>query len=213
MVKVEVLDHRIFLQELVRRFGFGYLSYSLTLYPLKKEAKWQKIDEKLVNKYPILGLNKYQRARRKRQGLLNGMVLRYRQFLVIQVTKGKDDLGIKVEERFRDLRDTRLVLPDLYRDLSFRIGWKNNQKITVFIEKGRWREIKAYWFEKAAKATRASIENEWREFDRLAPSWSGIYGQKVILRQLIRDRAQKRGLKDLKLEISLLRARKVRYGM
>ncbi len=205
---VEVKDYKAFLQEIVRRFSHGYYFYSLTIYPEKKRDKWQKIDEKLIEKYPILSLSKYQRARRKRASLLNARIIRYGQFMLLQATSGKDDIGLKTEEAFEDIRKKSLVLSNLYGTLSFRIG-KKEKGYTVYFEKAYWRDIKSYWAEKALKADIKQIEQEWKKMDQACPSWAGVVSQKVILRKLILEKCKKRGIKSPNLEISPLKSIKV----
>jgi len=205
---VEVKDYRAFLQEIVRRFGHGYQLYSLTIYPLKKKDKWLQIDQKILSKYPILGLSKYQRARRKRAGKLNAMMIRYNRYMLIQITLGKDDINITQEETFVDINRQKLILSNLYGSLSFRVGKKNN-KITVWFAKDYWRDLKSHWAEKASKATPEAVREEWQKMDQACPSWAGVTHQKVILRTLITSTFKKRGIKGLELEISPLKSTKV----
>jgi len=205
---VEVLNYKVFLQELVRRFSYGYYLYGLTYYPEKKKDKWLKIDEKLLQKYSIFTLSKYQRARRKRAGLINGRILRYKKWMVIQVTLGQDDVQIIKEENLVDIRKKTLILKNLYGTLSFRIGIKE-KGFTVYLEKECWRDLKAYWHEKAAKATPIELIQEWKKFDQACPSWTGITSQKISLRKEVIERLKKRGIKNLNLDISPLKSLKV----
>ena len=208
MGTVEVKNYRAFLQEVVRRFSHGYYLYALTIYPEKKRDKWHKIDEKLLKKYPILSLSKYQRARRKRASRLNARMLRYGPWMILQASGGKDDSGITAKENFVDIRKQKLILANIYGNLSFRIGMKDG-KFTVWLAKDFWRVLKAYWAEKASKEAPAELVKEWQKMDRACPSWAGVASQKVYLRKLILKKLRKRGIKGIIFEISPLKSIKV----
>jgi len=208
---VEVKNYKAFLQELVRRFSHGYHYYSLTIYPEKKREKWQSIDQKILSKYPLLTLSKYQRTRRKRAGKLNAMMIRYDRYMLLQATSGKDDIGLKTKETLENIRKKSLILNNLYGTLCFRVG-KKEKGYTVYFEKAYWRDLKAYWSEKASKATPEAVREEWQKMDQACPSWAGVASQKVRLRKLILEKCKKRGIKGLNLEISPLKPVKVWKG-
>ena len=85
------IDWQGFIQQLVYQVSRGYWFYHYVKYPVAKEDRWRKIDEKLQKKYST-DRSKYVRARRKQKGLANFVFLRWRDHAVILHTMGTIDV-------------------------------------------------------------------------------------------------------------------------
>lgn len=184
-MQVEVLTYQGFLQQTVRLFGLGYYHYSLTLYPKQKETKWPGIDDKIVAKYPLFDLDKYQRARRKKRGLLNAHFIRFNRFALMLRTTGADDCDLLTAEQWQDVRRSRLVLPGLWQDLDFAIVQPDGV-FTVTLDKPCWHRVKDYYVQIAkSKVPVPLIVKEFERLDLALPSWRGLYRQKRALAKLL----------------------------
>lgn len=186
-VTVEVGDFQAFLQKAVWLAAAGYWHAGVTLRPLAKVDRWPAIDQKLLDRYPVLGLDKYRRAYRKRQGLLNAYLLRHGHQQLILCTEGRDDCGLRSQERLQDARKVpiRLVLP--------------GQKLFIAVAplEGHWTVrlardslilLLAWATELGRKATLEQAIREWAELDRRLPGWRGLIRDKRrILKKLLEE--------------------------
>jgi len=192
-IECEANTYAGYMQQVVRLAGLGYYNYKVTEYPLKKRTLWPTIDQKIIAKYPLLGLSKFQRARRKAAGLLNAQFVRFDNCATLVISDGRDDCGIRAEESPQDIRKTPLRFSPT-KNLTFQIHQPEG-KFTVSLERGCYRDITAYYREAALKSALDAVALEFNGLDRACPSWRGLYAQKVQLRHSILVAARQAGRK------------------
>lgn len=137
------------------------------------------VDRKLIERYGV-DLSRWARARRKRGGGANIQYLRWQRFFVILSTHG--------HHRFFD--DEQAIVFDVRRSpvrvggyaVSFRQGRSH-----VRMDDERYRELKAYFLERATHRTAAALAEELRRlpFEPYAPVRCQFF---IILRAVNRAR-------------------------
>ena len=139
-----------FIQQLaVSYVAHGYWFYVSGLIPETKDPS--AIDRKLISKYGI-GISKWARARRKRAGIANVHYLRHGRFFVVLATHGRHPFF--VEEPFKDIREVPIKFASY--SVSFRGGHAH-----VRIERETYRDLKAYFMERALRRSRETLEREF----------------------------------------------------
>jgi len=120
-------------------FSRGYWFYCVTIFPERKKDKWEKIDHKLITRYRC-EKSKFQRARRKKKGLMNFYYLRWEAISLIFHTLGKPD--VVLEDRFVDVRKKPLEIQvsDLISVVIYRD--QKNGKFTCKLSKKTYRGFK-----------------------------------------------------------------------
>lgn len=188
-----VATYQALLQQSVRLLSLGYHWHSLTMRPVRKENNAEDIDRKLVERYPVLALNKFQRARRKQKGLLNAQMVRFQRWQILFRSDGADDCGLVAGETWTDIRRERLVISELWRGFSF-VVVRVDGSVTVALHKPNWQGVRA-WFAELAKARVpiAVIQAQFRQLDRDLPAWHGLYRQKKALAKLVVASLRKAG--------------------
>lgn len=181
-----------FVQQLVMLSGRGYTQYKLTILPERKRMRFAEIDQKMAEQYSILKLSKYQKARRKTKGLINGHLLRWDKYSVLLLTKGEDDCAITTKEKMTWLGKQRLQI-EVSKTVTVEIV-QNSDRITVQLAKSCYQDLKSY-YEQAAKNSRNEIEiqNEFKGLDYFVPSWSGALAQKKKIRRAMMIAAKQQG--------------------
>ncbi len=171
----ELKSYQAFLTQAVRLCGFGYRFYRLSEYPIRKADRWLHTDAKIAAKYPILALSKYQRARRKAQGLVNASFCRFRHLALLQISQGRDDVGILAAERPQDVRKAPIRLA--IHNLVFQIHLLDGH-FTVSLAQDCFLDLLAYLREVAAKADLSELKREFAALDMEIPSWRGTNRQR-----------------------------------
>lgn len=129
-------DLRAFIRSLMRYIGNGYTECQVSLIKQKKRVEYllKQTDAKLSKKY-LSTLTQGQRQYRKRKGLCNYIVLRYKTFLyvILKTKKGEDTL----QEKWENIYNKPLILGDV---LELVIYKDERGKNTVKISKKLFRE-------------------------------------------------------------------------
>lgn len=132
-------DLKSFMRSLMRYIGNGYTECQISLIKEKKreEHLLKKIDAKLSKKY-LSTLSQGQRQYRKRKGLCNYIVLRYRTFVyvVLKTSKGEDTL----KERWSSIYNNPIKVGEVLELVIFK---DERNKNTVKINKKLFKEIRA----------------------------------------------------------------------
>jgi hypothetical protein len=131
------------------------------------------VDRKLIERYGI-ALSRWARARRKRGGGANLHYLRHERFFVLLATHGHHRFFEDERENVFDVRRSPVRVGGYA--VSFRQGHAH-----VRLDAERYRELKAYFLERAAHRTAAAIADELRTlpFEPYAPVRQQLF---IILR-------------------------------
>ncbi|BCC56686.1 hypothetical protein [Bacillus cereus] len=197
--KYLVVSWVAFVQQLQHLIARGYEEYCVVSYPEKKEDKFEKIDRKLISKYNA-NLDKDKSYYRKKKKICNFKFLRFGNQAIILKTKGKIEEGVVVDDTFKHVKKEKMVIP-IGDKASLSIGYDNEKKVSVFMTKEMYREVKYTCFEYIdAKKFVKAIE----AFNRLnaLPSWGGIVEQKINMKQQIERHLQKALSKESALELA-----------
>lgn len=167
----------------------GYRYYCVTKYPEKKRDKWDKIDEKLINRYHT-NISTKQRSTNKKNKNANFMFLRFEDTAIIFMatnkfegvkTKVRD--GILIEDKFFDIQVKSLKLY-FGRATSLKIHYNEKQTLTVSMTEQMYQDQTARLYETALKiAETRNIGLAHYEYSKLngLPAWRGIIVQKLQL--------------------------------
>ena len=144
----------------------GYWWFATGVIPQQKDAN--RVDVKLVDRYEI-DLSEWRRARRKQLGYANIAYLRHGRFFVLLATQGHHDFFEAERSLIRDFR--RVPLKFAGYSISYRRGGRTRRgepdpkwHAHVEIERQRYKELKAYFLD---RATHRCVENLAREFRRI----------------------------------------------
>jgi len=126
-----------FIYVILNNVSQGYWYFSQFQYPEKKRDKWEKIDEKIINKYNV-NISKDQRYRNKKKGKANYRFFRWENQAILLRTEGErlqqdDERWIKLEGKERILI--------IVGNTEFEIK-KINEKFSVKVSKKTFSEIK-----------------------------------------------------------------------
>lgn len=193
-MSIEVSTYQGFLQIIVQLMASGYHYYSLNMRRLSTEAKWKDNDATVLSNYPLIGFDRFRRARRKKAGLLNGRLIRFRQFQLLLRTDGIDDGGLITSERWKDVRRERLVLAALWDNLDFAV-FRLDGRYTVALDKLCWQRVKNFHENVAKHMPVSAAQAHWARIDQELPGWKGLYRQKRSLAKLIVRTARRAGQK------------------
>jgi len=129
----------------------GYFFYVAGSVPAGKDSAT--VDGKLVAKYRI-DANQKERCRRKRAGLANVQYIRHGRSFLLLATHGKHAV---FEEEAGQVRDARRVPIKLAGySLSVRSG-----RVSVRIEPGEYRRLKAWFLERACHRSAGTLAGEF----------------------------------------------------
>lgn len=176
------------LQQLVYQIGKGYYFYHVGVIPDNKFDKRFQIDQKIVKKYNI-DLSKYQRARRKRNDIVNFYYLRWKNVFIILHTKGDFPEGFKPDDEFKDIMQKKEKLNRLVvrisTNVAFEITMKNKKgeskrAVTVSFSRDTMQNFNAE-LEELVKYKKLSQIKEFFARINNIPAWSGIIQQKQVL--------------------------------
>ena len=96
----------------------GYWFYLIGHIP--KDKNPLEVDQKLLEKYQI-GLSKFQRCHRKKQGIASVQYLRYRNTFLLLATEGNHPLLVEEKATLRDARTAPI------RIFGYSIQWQNGR--------------------------------------------------------------------------------------
>jgi hypothetical protein len=158
------------------------------------------VDRKLLGRYDI-ECSRWARARRKRAGGANLQYLRHERFFVLLATHGQHRFFEDERANIVDLRRTPLRLAGYA--VSFRQGHAH-----VRLDLERYRELKAYFLERATHRSAGALAEELRAlpFEPYAPVRRQLF---IILRAVNRAR-RAAGFQPIPWTVLRLRRRIVR---
>lgn len=138
-----------FIQHLaVSCVGKGYVHYVTGRIPEHKDP--QAVDRKFAEKYR-LGMSKWSRYRRKRDGLANLRYLRFERFFVLIATHGEHDFFADEAGGIRDCRRVPIKFG------GYAISSQNG-RVHVRIEREQYRLLKAFLLELAVSRKVETLE-------------------------------------------------------
>lgn len=143
----------------VQQVAVGYLARGYWFYVVGRipESKSPAaVDAKLLARYGV-ALSRKERARRKGAGFANLQYIRHDRFFVLLATHGTHPFFESESEQFQDAR--RVPIKFAGYALAFRNG-----RVSVRIEVGEYRRLKAYFVDLAC---RRSVEALAAEFGRV----------------------------------------------
>lgn len=177
------------LQQLEKLLKQGYWYHCVTYLPLKKRDKWERIDQKLISKYDA-NISKWQRARRRKKGLVNFIYLRWENVAVLLHSKGEIPDNVVYDDPFRNImakgRKNRLRI-----QISPLVGFEFYQDpkgITVKLDKQTYAGIKDHLETVVATKNVAKIVHEYNKLNGF-PAFRGIVRQKIELAKFVMNRA------------------------
>lgn len=186
----------------------GYTRIFVNYFPEKKKGRWEEIDEKIYRKYQA-NLTRGQIDYRRKQGYKVYKYFRWNQVMVLVSTEGEDSPEIQEEDIFLDLKTGQqkiqiserlhFILYYSGKEKKLKQKQKNGQqKKTINFTAKLGNETIDYWKQNLIYHIRmkhnAEVLQEVRKIDYV-PSYSGIYEQKVQLRQFIFDEIRRHGVK------------------
>jgi len=179
-----------FVQQLaVAYIAKGYRFYVACRIPPHKDPS--SVDRKLVARYG-LGISRWTRARRKRQGVAGVQYLRYRRFFVLIATHGKHEF-FGHERRFRDIREKPIGFVGY--SIGCRTGRDGRHHVSVEIHRDSLRKLKDH-LERVA--LRWDVEQLIQLFQVLgfAP-YARVRRQLLKLLSHVNDRRRRAGLESV----------------
>lgn len=151
MYRCEVFSVEGFVQQLaVCYFVNGYWFYVTGRIPAGKDPK--AVDAKLIAKYAI-DISKWERARRKRQGMANLQYLRFGRFFVILATHGHHAFFEEEGAVFRDGRRTPV------RCNGYAISYRGGHP-HVRIDQLEYNRLKEYFLERCVHVSADNLAEE-----------------------------------------------------
>jgi len=179
-----------FIQQILCLANRGYYYFHTVNLPIKKQDKWQQVDQKLINKYHI-NKSKFQRSRAKKKGIANFYYYRCSSVAVILHTSGEVSKDIVYDDKFEDVRSKNLII-NISQDIQLQVALnkaKSSEKrdsYTIKFTDKCVSSIKINLEEVVKTKNKAIII---KEFDNLngVPAYSGVIDQKVeIAKWLVR---------------------------
>ena len=190
----------------------GYVYHSETVLPARKEEKWPKIMDKIQARYTVKAgksvfqLSKDQRARRKKQGLLNAALVRWRDRFYLLATEGRDDVGLREHERLAKWPQVRLVIP-AGLNFTYEIAQAGG-KPTVILSKECYEGKKAYFEHLAKQQPLSAVQAAFAREERLMPSYKGIFLQKRHLVKAIARAGREAGKKEFRINAFVIHSKR-----
>jgi len=175
-------DLRAFIRSLMRYIGNGYIECQISPIKQKKRVEYllKQTDAKLSKKY-LSTLTQGQRQYRKRKGLCNYIVLRYKTFLyvILKTKKGKDTL----QEKWENIYNKPLILGDVLELVVYK---DERGKNTVKISKKLFREIRASILSSIEKRNGKRFHIELKKIHNLSRTLP-YRGLNIQLSNLLKD--------------------------
>ena len=178
-----------FFQQVMRYVGNGYTECQISFVKEQKRHKIPHIDAKLQRRYKS-DLTQGQRQYRRKKGLANYAVLRYRNTYIVLKSKGEDETREKWKSVYRTPIPvgSHLVL-ELLKD--------ERGRNTVKVSKESWRDIRSavlFAVEKRAGARFHAEIGKVRNLSRVLP-YRGINLQVSSLLKAIKEAQKEHGTK------------------
>jgi len=162
------------------------------VFPERKKSKWESIDQKLIERYKA-DLSKFQRARKKKKGIMNFLYIRWSMHSVILHSKGILDPEIEIQDPFKDIRKDPLEIK-ISEDISMSI-YKTDQKgFSVKLSKETYKGFKAVIWDSARTQNKDILLKEWAKLNGI-PSWKGVIEQKKRLAKYALKQGRKHQIK------------------
>lgn len=177
-MQIETVDWQGLVQYLSSSVGMGYYYFQKVKYPVKKKDEWERIDQKMIERFDLV--DRYKRARRKQKGWANFLLARHENTLYVLMSEGETPPHIDLEgENFEDARKVPLVVKP-GKSLSLHITC-NGGKTNVHWPREFTRDRRAL-IEELAKA-KNPLKPIKRELYLLGgvPCYSGIHKQREAL--------------------------------
>ncbi len=147
------------LEGLVQQVALHYLKHGYRYYVsgfVREGKRPEDVDRKIVEKYRI-DIDKWSRHRRKRQGQSNVQYIRHdRRFLVLATGPRGTHRFFEEEAEIHDAREVPIKAGGY--ELAYR-----GSRVWVRIERGRLKDLRAYFSEVATKRRASELEREFRE--------------------------------------------------
>lgn len=173
------------IQHLVSR---GYVEYCMVKYPEHKEHKFLQIDQKLIDKYNA-NLNKDKTYYNKKKKYSNFKFLRFEDTAIILKTKGNLHENIIFDDVFLNVKKEKICVVGGDR-AKLLIGYDDEMKATVFLDRETYKEVKATCFEYIDRKQYYKAVETFNNLNAL-PSWGGIVEQKIRMKGQIVKKMKK----------------------
>ena len=180
-------DLKLFFRAVMRYVGNGYSKCQISTIPEKKKHKIAQIDTKMNHRY-LSDLSQGKRQYRRKQGLANYAVLRYRDMYLVLKSPGKDETG----EKWHSIYRTPLILGKI---LKLEIYKDERRKNTVKIEKELLKDIKASIMLSIEKRAGAKFHAEMGKLYNLSRTipYRGLNMQISTLLKEVKEAQKKHG--------------------
>ncbi|RAS90776.1 hypothetical protein A3863_07910 [Priestia endophytica] len=179
----------------------GYRYFHVTHYPEHKQDKWDKIDQKLIEKYQT-NMTRSQRYRNKEKKNANFWFLRYDNVAVILMAtdkfKGAQTQvkeGITIDDEFYDIQKKSLKV-SIGKMSNFKTHFVDG-KITISMGNAMFKDIKYKLLEVAKTKNLRQAKYEFEKLNGL-PAWGGINKQKFQLLDLLTQELKRHNIKTKK---------------
>lgn len=187
------------LQILVYLSSRGYHYHQVQQLPARKKDKWKKIDERLIEKFGA-GLSKFQRARRKKDGMANFYYLRWQGLVVIIHTPGIIPVDLQ-REKFQEVKSNPIRVR-LSENISMDVYYDEaTKKFSARMSRDSYLGFKAV-LENACKCGLSRTKEEFERTNGI-PAWHGVVQQKKTLARHVLGEARRHNIEirlaDLRL--------------
>lgn len=199
MYQYKVGNYQGMLQMLVYLIGRGYFFYCLVHLPTQKRDKWDKVDQKLIDKYQC-EKSKWQRSRAKVKGDANFYYLRLDALAVILHTPGAFPDTILADDPFEDIRKKPCTL-QITELTAFDVSVTKEKKVSVKLNSKTYQGLKDNIAQTAELKSKELLIREYNKVNGF-PAWAGIIAQK---RQLAKHVQNQAGRHQYKIESKDLR--------
>ena len=171
-----------FIQQIQFYVSRGYTEYHLVKYPEHKQDKFLKIDRKLIEKYNA-NLNKDKAYYNKKENYSNFKFLRHGDTAIILKSKGKLRKNIVLDDAFQSVENEKIAI-QIGEKATLVIGYNDETKVTVFLDKKTYREVRATCLEYIEKQKYQKAIETFNQLNAL-PSWGGIVQQKIKMKNYL----------------------------
>lgn len=186
--------------EFIRHLAVNYVSRGYFFYvrgeiPAHKDPA--RVDAKIIHRYGI-GISKWVRHRRRRDGWAGVQYLRYRRHFVILATHGRHAFFSEEGKEIRDFRRSPLQFG------GYSVGsWQGGRdgRVSVRIAKEHFVQLREYLL---ARAKRASVEDLLGELSLFAfPPFAPVRRQLFFLVRQMNEARQGAGLEGIPLRAAI----------
>lgn len=186
--KYSIGDWQAFVQQIQYLVSRGYVEYCLIKYPEHKTDKFLKIDRKLIQKYNC-NLNKDKTYYNKKKGYCNFKFLRWGDTGIFLKTKGIPNEKLVVDDVFLNVKKEKINII-IGEQTVLNIGYDEENKATVFLNKDSYRNVKAVCFQHIDSKNFRKAASTFNNLNGL-PAWGGIVRQKIKLKGQIISKMKK----------------------